>query len=62
MHISPRGADLDETSRAGEDPLSAICTPWDRAGDPFFINKNPVKDFCSGDLDGVCLSVVVVQW
>jgi hypothetical protein len=23
MHISPRGARLDETSRAGEDPLSA---------------------------------------
>ena len=27
--------------------------------------KNPVKDFCWWDLDGVCLSVVVVvvvQW
>ena len=28
-------------------------------------NKNPAKDFCWWDLDGVCLSVVVVvvvQW
>ena len=35
MHISPRRARLDETSRADEVPY-AICSPWGRAGgDPF---------------------------
>jgi hypothetical protein len=27
-----------------------------------FFNKNPAKDFCFGDLDGVVVVVVVVQW
>ena len=34
-----------------------------RSHAPRGVSKNPVKDFCSGDLDGVCRRLSsVVQW